>query len=205
MSKLTLSKASFLKESKQLATYEHFLPSLDLKRKQLLIEQVKEEKRYQDLHKELKDLIALTKERLPMLGNTEMEFEGLVNVERVDYGEENRLGVNLPTVKDIEITVKDYGLLTKPHWVDLLVRRLRSACELRIQLANATSRVALLRKATRKATQRINLVSKILIPEARKNIRKIQIFLSDNERAAVVRSKIAKKKKLRLAGVKPWQ
>lgn len=205
MSKLTLSKTSFLKESKQLATYERFLPSLDLKRKQLLIEQGKEEKLYQDLHKEIKDLVELTKERLPMLGNTELDFKGLVNVERVDYGEENRLGVNLPTVKDIEITVKDYGLLTKPHWVDLLVQCLRRACELRIQLANATNRVALLRKETRKATQRINLVSKILIPEARKNIRKIQIFLSDNERAAVVRSKIAKKKKLRLAGVKPWQ
>jgi len=60
-----------------------------------------------------------------------------------------------------------------------------------------------MRKASRKATQRVNLVSKILIPEALGNIRKIRIFLADNERAAVVRSKIAKKKKLRLAELEP--
>ena len=97
--------------------------------------------------------------------------------------------------------MQDYGLLTKPHWVDLLVKRLHRACELRAQLDIQQQRVELMQFAARKATQRVNLVSKILIPEAQGNMRKIQIFLSDNERAAVVRSKIAKKKKLRLAGL----
>jgi V/A-type H+-transporting ATPase subunit D len=42
----------------------------------------------------------------------------------------------------------------------------------------------------------VNLFEKVLIPKAEQNIRKIVIFLSDQERAAVVRSKIAKNKSL---------
>ena len=46
----------------------------------------------------------------------------------------------------------------------------------------------------RKVTQRVNLFEKVLIPRTREQIRRIRIYLSDAERAAVVRSKIAKRK-----------
>jgi V/A-type H+-transporting ATPase subunit D len=51
--------------------------------------------------------------------------------------------------------------------------------------------------AVRRVSQRVNLFEKILIPNADKNIARIQIFLSDVERAAVVTSKIAKAKQAR--------
>jgi V/A-type H+-transporting ATPase subunit D len=38
----------------------------------------------------------------------------------------------------------------------------------------------------------VNLFEKILIPTAKKNIQRIQIFLGDADRSAIVRSKIAK-------------
>lgn len=199
MTKLTLSKSSYLKEAKKLESYERFLPSLDLKRKQLFIEKAKEKTELQNIQRELKQLIASSAEELQMLGNEEINLDSLVKVSAVQQTEENRLGVVLPLLQKVDIETTDYGLLTKPHWVDLLVVRLQRACELRARLGIQEERLRLMEKASRKATQRVNLVSKILIPEAKANIRKIQIFLSDNERAAVVRSKIAKKKKLRLA------
>jgi V/A-type H+/Na+-transporting ATPase subunit D len=55
-------------------------------------------------------------------------------------------------------------------------------------------RVRILEQATRRITQRVNLFDKILIPTTRKNIQRIQIFLGDADRAAVVTSKIAKVK-----------
>jgi V/A-type H+-transporting ATPase subunit D len=45
----------------------------------------------------------------------------------------------------------------------------------------------------------VNLFDKILIPTAKKNIQKIQIYLADAERAAVVRSKLTKRMRQRLA------
>ena len=49
--------------------------------------------------------------------------------------------------------------------------------------------------AVRRITQRVNLFEKVLIPQADTNIQRIQIYLADAERAAVVRSKIAKAKR----------
>ena len=46
----------------------------------------------------------------------------------------------------------------------------------------------------RTITQRVNLFSKVLIPRAEENIKRIGLFLSDQERAGVVRSKLSKQK-----------
>jgi V/A-type H+-transporting ATPase subunit D len=59
----------------------------------------------------------------------------------------------------------------------------------------ARLRVDALEQAERIVTQRYNLFDKVLIPRARQNIRNISIYLADAERAGVVNSKIAKRKK----------
>ena len=43
-------------------------------------------------------------------------------------------------------------------------------------------------------TQRVNLFEKVKIPECKENIRKIRIYMGDQDTAAVARSKIAKRK-----------
>ena len=65
---------------------------------------------------------------------------------------------------------------------------------LRIEHQVSLRRVEMLEVAARRITQRVNLFEKVLIPRAQDNIRRISIFLSDQERAAVVRSKISKGK-----------
>jgi V/A-type H+-transporting ATPase subunit D len=61
----------------------------------------------------------------------------------------------------------------------------------------AVERVRRLEKATRRIQQRVNLFEKVLIPGTRQNARRIRIFLGDTQRAAVVRSKIAKARRIR--------
>jgi len=67
--------------------------------------------------------------------------------------------------------------------------------ELRIRAQVEERRLALLEQAVKTITQRVNLFDKVLIPRARQNIKRIQIYLSDLQTAAVVRSKIAKRKR----------
>ena len=62
------------------------------------------------------------------------------------------------------------------------------------QVQVAAERVRILEYQEKRVTQRVNLFDKILIPTARRNIQRIQIYLGDAERAAVVRSKLAKAK-----------
>ena len=108
-------------------------------------------------------------------------------------GRENIVGVKLPILEDVQFAIFKYSMLAKPHWVDTLVDKLQQTAKLRIEVQVAAERVRELELAVRHITQRVNLFEKILIPTAKKNIQRIQIFLGDAERSAVVRSKLAKR------------
>jgi V/A-type H+-transporting ATPase subunit D len=193
MARLALNKASLSKQARQLKTFERFLPSLDMKRRQLMAEQARERdaiaRTRQEMHA-LRDNVAAT---MPMLANREVDLSELVSVESATLGERNVVGTRLPKLESIEVRVRDYGYLAKPHWVDRLVDELTRMLELQVGLAVQQRRVDMLDEAARKVTQRVNLFEKVLIPRAGENIRKIKIYLADAERAAVVRSKIAKR------------
>jgi V/A-type H+-transporting ATPase subunit D len=112
----------------------------------------------------------------------------------VKIAQQNMLGTTLPVAEQVEFDVADFSRLVTPFWVDLLVENLQRLATLNVRLQVSDERVALLEVAARKITQRVNLFQKVLIPRADSSIRKIVIFLADQERAAVVRSKIAKNK-----------
>jgi len=195
MTRLALNKASLSRQTRQLKTYERFLPSLDLKRRQLMVERAREGLAMERTRRAGEALRERVATRIPMLANREIDLSGLVRVEAVRLGRQNLLGTHLPTLEGVELQVRHYGYLTKPHWVDRLVNELTRMLELQVQLALQQRRATLLDEAVRKVTQRVNLFEKVLIPRARVNIRKIGIYLADAERAAVVRSKIAKRKR----------
>lgn len=195
MAKLSLNKSTMLRESRQLKSYERFLPSLDLKRKQLISELAKARESRRRIEKEAASLHKSVREDLPMLANYEIDLQGLVSVRQARVSAENIMGARLPRVESVELEVAPYGYLAKPHWVDIVVQRLSASLRLHVELEVAKRRESVLHEAVRKATQRVNLVEKVLIPRSRAHIKKIRISLSDEERAAVVRSKIAKRKR----------
>jgi len=106
------------------------------------------------------------------------------------------VGVRLPVLKEVECQVAEYSPLAKPAWVDALVERLRDAAEARTRIQVAAERVRILSRAERRITQRVNLFEKILIPRTRKNIERIQIWLGDIGRAAVIQAKLAKARRV---------
>ena len=54
--------------------------------------------------------------------------------------------------------------------------------------------VRLLEAELRSTSQRVNLFEKVKIPETLENIKKISIYMADQQVSAVVRSKISKRK-----------
>lgn len=195
MAKLSLSKTSMLREARELKSFERFLPSLDLKRKQLISERAKARELRSRIQSEITAVLRSVGEDLPMLANYEIDLREVVKLKQVHFVTENIMGARLPLLESVELKVAHYGYLAKPHWVDVVVRRLSRSLKLHVELEIAKRRETLLDEAVRKATQRVNLVEKVLIPRSRAHIKKIRIYLSDEERAAVVRSKIAKRKR----------
>lgn len=192
MARLALSKNALQRERQNLQMYERFLPSLDLKRRQLMAEQSRAQEALSQARIRMAKLIPDTGTSIPMLANMDIKIGKLVQIESVEMTEENVVGVKLPVLENVIIKMEEYSLLARPHWVDAVADRLHQILELKIQIQVHSERVLRLDRAIRRTTQRVNLFDKVLIPQAKKHIQRIQIFLADTERAAVVRSKIAK-------------
>ena len=199
MARLALNKSSLTRQMSQLKSYKEYLPSLDLKRRQLIAEQTKARARVAEVEAKINAYTPLIEQNLSMLSNSEVELTDLVTITDVQCGQENVVGTWLPTLNHVQTQELAYALLGKPHWVDRLVEHLKAALQSHIEKQVVAQRLELLDKAVRTITQRVNLFDKVLIPRTQANIKKIQVFLSDSERAAVVRSKIAKAKKVKAA------
>ncbi|TAL52457.1 MAG: V-type ATP synthase subunit D [Methylovulum sp.] len=196
MSKQSFSKAALHKEAAQLKRYRQFLPSLDLKRQQLVAERYKATAELAKIEEQIRQCRTIISENLPMISDYHIALNDLVIISEVSLDHENSVGVKLPVLKGIGITIKPYSSYAKPHWVDQTVIQLKRMLELKVRLRINQRRLDILDAAVKKVTQRVNFFDKILIPRAQQTIKKISIFISDAERAAVVRAKITKQKRL---------
>jgi V/A-type H+-transporting ATPase subunit D len=195
VARIQLSKSALYRESGKLKMYKQFLPSLDLKRQQLLTERAKAVKALNKTKKDIEDVKKDISRNLFMLSNDKVDLKGLARVKQVHIDEENLMGVHLPVLSTVDIEMRTYAFMGKPHWVDNMAVKLKKMIELQVRVQVEEHRLLLLNYAVKKITQRVNLFDKVLIPETKKNISKIQIYLSDMERAQVVRAKISKNKR----------
>jgi V/A-type H+/Na+-transporting ATPase subunit D len=195
MAAIALSKSSLQQQRNQLRLFQRFLPSLELKRQQLAAEYKQAMQTLAEAEQGADEASHSLIVLLPILGSSSMKLSGLVRARRIDVAEEDVLGLRLPTLRGVEFNVADYSLLATPFWIDSLVTCLKEVVTDRIRLQVYRERVARMQAAVRRITQRVNLFEKVLIPNAKRNIAHLQIFLSDIERAAVVTSKIAKAKR----------
>ena len=194
MATIALSKSSLQQQRNKRQLFERFLPSLELKRQQLTVEYKKALQVLAEAEQGADQASHSLSALLPILGSSSMQLSGLVRIHRLDIVEEDVLGLRLPALRTVEFDTADYALLATPFWVDDLVTCLKEVATYRIRLQVYRERVARMQGAVRRITQRVNLFEKVLIPNAEQNIARIQIFLSDIARAAVVNSKIAKAK-----------
>ena len=196
MAKVALNKSSLNKEKRSLKTFNRYLPALELKRQQLMAERKKAEEALAETSQQLANVERLVREQLPMLARQDVQVENLVKVTNVKLVEDNIVGTAVPKVENITISLTPYSDLAKPHWVDFLVELLEKMVRLRVEYQVRVLRHKELDKATRTTSQRVNLFSKVLIPQTKKSIQKIQIYLSDQDRASVMNAKLSKGKVL---------
>ena len=144
MTRLALNKATLSKQGQQLKIFERFLPSLDLKRQQLLAERVKAAAALKITEEKLAPIDGLIAEQFPMASREDVDLAGLVQLKQVNLGQENVVGVKLPVIESVTVEIRQYGLLGRPHWVDRLAQLIRDTMELRIRVQVERRRLDLL-------------------------------------------------------------
>lgn len=194
-----LTKNELKTQKDQLKQFERYLPTLQLKKQQLqlVIRQIfaeldEKSRERQRMIGNLDDWVAVFAENT--LFEDSKKIENLVIPKSVESRTENIAGVQIPVFENLTFEEIDYEVEDYPLWVDTAIIKLREIARLDALVKVLQKRADLLQKELQSTSQRVNLFEKVKIPQAKENIRVIGIYLGDQQTAAVVRGKIAKKK-----------
>ena len=195
MAEIKLTKNELRNQQLRLAQLQKYLPTLQLKKAMLQLEVqearqeiAREEKKYQQEREKINSYAALLTDKIAL------DPQKVMQVKEIKRRYENIAGVEVPYFESVEFISFDYNLFDTPPWVDGVILGLRGLGTAKVKTEIAYEKKIALEKELREVSIRVNLFEKILIPRALKNIKKIKVFLGDQQLAAVSQAKVAKAK-----------
>ena len=198
MAKIKLTKNELKKQKDALKMYQRYLPTLQLKKQQLQLEIRSVESRRRRLESEREELEREFRAWIGVFGEAGAAYGAdgrpLLSVASIRTVSGNVAGVEIPVFQGADFVLADYDLFTTPLWVDAAMDRLKKALLLDLERRVLAEQVRRLERELRVTAQRVNLFEKVKIPETQEAIRRIRIYLGDQQTAQVVRGKIAKRK-----------
>ena len=192
MAKIKLTKNELKKQKDALKMFQRYLPTLILKKQQLQMEIRLTEIRLAELNDEKGRLNESFRPWIAVFGEKGFFTPDILKITSIKTGQGNIAGVNIPIFEGAEFEMRSYDLARIPLWVDLAVEKLKHVFLLDLEAQIVEEQRRRLSHELSITTQRVNLFEKVKIPETRENIKKIQVYLGDQQTAAVVRGKIAK-------------
>ena len=194
MAKIKLTKNELKVQKDALKMYRRYLPTLTLKKQQLQAEIRTIEAKAKTVRKEREELEKGFDSWIAVFSESEAFPEGIITVSNIRKGEGNIAGVAIPTFEGADFSRGDYDLYETPLWVDIAANHMEKAMSLDLEAEVLDEQVRLLEAELLATSQRVNLFEKVKIPETEENIKKISIYMADQQVSAVVRSKISKRK-----------
>ena len=198
MTKIKYTKNELKKQKDQLKRFRRYLPTLVLKKQLLQMEIRHVEVQINEKSKQRESINTELMSWVHVFGEN-MNIAELVKVKEVDLDTANIAGVDIPLFNGIIYEKIPYDLMFYPLWVDAGVQKLKELFSADMELTILKKQAELLGEELRITTQRVNLFEKVKIPDTMENIRRINIFLGDQQTAAVVRGKLTKNKLVREA------
>lgn len=195
MAEVKLTKTELRIQQNKLGSLQKYLPTLQLKKAMLQsevqearLEIMKAQENFIRIHQEVENFSSLLTEKTPIDPKT------VVKIKKIEKRFENIAGVEVPYFEGVFFEDIFYNLFESPPWVDSVIEGIRSVATAKVKVSIAEEKKAALENELRQVSIRVNLFEKILIPRAIRNIKKIKVFLGDQELAAVGRAKVAKTK-----------
>lgn len=195
MSTIKLNKTELKAQHNLLDQLVKYLPTLQLKKQQLQVE-VENTK---NIEAGILDEIQRKKEffsswAIVLSQKLTINVYQMAEVDEVVTDIENIAGVDVKVFKELKFKPFDYSFFIEPIWIDRAYEELRAIVIEREKLKIIRERLVLLSEELRQTSIKVNLFEKRMIPQCKENIRRIKIFLGDQEVAAICNAKIAKGK-----------
>jgi len=195
MAELKMTKNALRAEQNRLGQLFKYLPTLQLK-KALLQAEVAASRLEGAALEEQVDLEKRQVEEYASLftQNLSVDISAFAQIKKLDKRYENIAGAEVPFFESVTFGPITYDLFETPAWLEGAIMGLRSVSEAKAKLKIVQEKLHILEKELREVSIRVNLFEKVLIPRAEQNIKKIKVFLGDQQLAAVSQAKVAKMK-----------
>ncbi len=194
MAKIKLTKNELKVQKDALKMYRRYLPTLTLKKQQLQTEIRSIEAKAKAVRQEKERIENGFMDWIAVFSEKDAFPEGIITVSNIRKGKANIAGVDIPTFEGADFGRGYYNLYETPLWVDIAANHMEKAISLDLEAEILDEQVRLLETELLATSQRVNLFEKVKIPETEENIKKISIYMADQQVSAVVRSKISKRK-----------
>ncbi len=195
MAELKMTKNELRAQQNRLNQLFKYLPTLQLK-KALLQAEVAESRQQRNALEQEVDLEKRKVEEYASLFTQNLPFDvsQFAKITKVTKRYENIAGAEVPFFEGVTFEPITYDLFETPIWLEGAIIGLRHVSEAKVKLSIVQEKLGLLENELREVSIRVNLFEKRLIPLAETNIKKIKVFLGDQQLAAVSQAKVAKTK-----------
>ncbi|MBU0469534.1 MAG: V-type ATP synthase subunit D [Candidatus Omnitrophica bacterium] len=194
MAKIKFTKGELKRQRDALKQFQHYLPTLQLKKQQLQVKILEARKLLSEKEKAFSKIEEILKKWVGLLNDPRAEIKDFVELKDINLTYINIAGAEVPVFKGVVFEERAIDIYDTPLWVDKGVASIREALALFVEVLVIKQQIEILQRELRITTQRVNLFEKIKIPECLENIRVIRIYLGDQQANAVGISKVAKRK-----------
>ncbi len=191
--RIRLNKVSLREQKQKMAMYERFLPALEARKQQLIMQLaiIRANIRTQ------KEFLETTREEIrswaSLYWDVERALRFYIIVREIRCASRNIAGLKIREFKEVVFDNPGYSLFRTPYSFDTVIKRTREAISLREGIKILEEQEQILLEGFRKTSQRINLYEKRLIPQCREAVRRVSVYLQDQQAAAVGVAKVAKR------------
>ena len=201
MADIKYTKTELRQQQVKLTQLQRYLPTLQLKKAMLQLEINQVIGELDSLEVALLDYEQKIKGYQQLLSDRDAEPLLVTStIVEVKKHYENIAGVEIPIFEEIVFEEADYYLFDTPYWLERAISDMRHLVETREKMEILIEKKRLLEKELRDVSIRVNLFEKIMIPRTKENIKRVKIFLGDQQLAAVSQAKVSKRKILERKG-----
>jgi V/A-type H+-transporting ATPase subunit D len=173
--------------------YERFLPALEARKQQLIMQLAVIRTNILVQRELMETMLADIRSWASLYWDVGKILRYYIAIREIRCVSRNVAGLKIREFKEVIFDDPGYSLFRTPFSFDTILKKTRDAISLREGIKILEEQEQVLLEGFRKTSQRINLYEKRLIPQCREAIRRISVYLQDQQAAAVGVAKVAKR------------
>ena len=191
--RIKLNKVSLRDQKKKLGMFRRFLPTLEARKQQLLMQLTAVREKIKEQQNDIDNLLKEISEWSQLYWGLEKDIRFFIRIKEVEVTISNVAGLKVPYFAGVVFEDTPYSIFATTYSLDEVIEKTRRLISFREALKILKEQEKVLDAGFKKTSQRINLYEQRLIPDCRRSIRKISVYLQDQQAASVGVAKVAKR------------